>query len=135
MMMMMMMMMIISMIMIMVMVMTLIIIMMVMVIITMVMVMVMLLRWMFRTRRKMMMLRRKTDPKTGKHTLSKLAQSKCTWAFHKGKMDISQVCTRVTLYGNLRKNAGPQSWARHFVQACALETPMDKSQEPFCVEI
>ena len=87
----------------------------------MMMVMVMLLRWMFRTRRKMMMLRRKTDPKTGKHTLSKLAQSKCTWSFHKGKMHISQVFTRATLYGNLRKNAGPQSRARHFAQACVVE--------------
>ena len=29
-----------------------------------------MVRWMLRTRRKlMMMLRRKTDPKTGKHTL------------------------------------------------------------------
>ena len=30
-----------------------------------------------------MMLRRKTDPKTGKHTLCEPAQSKCTWTFHK----------------------------------------------------
>ena len=38
-------------------------------------------------RRKMMMLsmtlRRKTDPKTGKHTLCEPAQSKCTWTCHK----------------------------------------------------
>ena len=43
-----------------------------------------MMRWMLRTRRKMMMLRRrmlrrKTDPKTGKHTLCEPAQSKCTW--------------------------------------------------------
>ena len=40
-----------------------------------------MMRWIVRTRRKMMMLRRmmlrgKTDPKTGKHTLCELAQSK-----------------------------------------------------------
>ena len=29
------------------------------------------------------MLRRKTDPKTGKHTLCEPAGSKCTWTFHK----------------------------------------------------
>ena len=39
--------------------------------------------WMLRRRRKMMMLRRmmlrtKTDPKTGTHTLCEPAQSKCT---------------------------------------------------------
>ena len=34
--------------------------------------------WMLRRRGKMMMLRRKTDPKTGKHTLREPAQSKCT---------------------------------------------------------
>ena len=37
-----------------------------------------MMRWMSRTRRKMMMLRRKTDRKTGKHTLREPAQSKCT---------------------------------------------------------
>ena len=31
----------------------------------------------------MMMLRRKTDPKTGKHTLCEPAQSKRAWTFHK----------------------------------------------------
>ena len=29
-----------------------------------------------------MTLRRKTDPKTGKHTLCEPAQSKCTWTCH-----------------------------------------------------
>ena len=38
-------------------------------------------------RRKMltlrrMMLRRKAEPKTGKHTLCEPAQSKCTWTLH-----------------------------------------------------
>ena len=50
------------------------------------------MKWMLRRRRKrrrrMMrwrgrMLRRKTDPKTRKHTLRQPAQSKCTWTFHK----------------------------------------------------
>ena len=31
----------------------------------------------------MWMLRRKTDPKTRKHTLCEPAQSKCTWTFDK----------------------------------------------------
>ena len=47
----------------------------------MVLLMVMVLRWMCSTRG--MMLRRKTDPKTGKHTLCEPAQSKSTWTFHK----------------------------------------------------
>ena len=42
-----------------------------------------MMKWMLR-RRKMMMWRRKTDPKTGKHTLCEPAQSKCTWTCHEG---------------------------------------------------
>ena len=47
-----------------------------------------IMKWMLRRRRKMMMwrgrmLRRKTDPKTRKHTLCEPAQSKRTWTFHK----------------------------------------------------
>ena len=48
--------------------------------------MMMVMMWMLRRRRrrkKIMMLGRKTDPKTGKHTSCKPAQSKCTWTFHK----------------------------------------------------
>ena len=50
-----------------------------------------MMRWMLRTRRKMMMLRRavlrrKTDPKTGKHTLCEPAQSKYTWTCHKSHL-------------------------------------------------
>ena len=46
------------------------------------------MKWMLRRRRKMMMwrgrmLRRKTDPKTRKHTLCEPAQSKRTWTFEK----------------------------------------------------
>ena len=37
---------------------------------------------MLRTRKRIM-LRSKTDPKTGKHTVCEPAQSKCTWTFHK----------------------------------------------------
>ena len=65
--------------------------------------------------------RKMPDIPSSTPVLCKLAQSKCTWACHKGKMDISQVCTRATLYGNLRKNAGPQSRTRHFAQACVVE--------------
>ena len=87
-----------------------------------------MMKWMLR-RRKMMMwrgrtLRRKTFPKTGKHTLCEPAQSKCTWTSDKSNF--------VEIY---RKNAGPQSRARHFVRACAIEMHTDISQEPFCVEI
>ena len=46
--------------------------------------------WMLRRRKIMilrrMMLRRKTDPKTGKHTLCEPAQSKCTRTFHKSHL-------------------------------------------------
>ena len=62
-----------------------------------------MMMWMLRRRRRKMMMsrrrmwRRKTDPKTGKHTLCELAQSKCTWTCHKrhyvrkfvGKMPVS----------------------------------------------
>ena len=34
-----------------------------------------------------------------------------------------------------RQNAGPQSRDTRFVRACAVETHMDISQEPFCMEI
>ena len=70
-----------------------------------------MMRWMLRTRRKMMMFRRKTDPKTGKHTLCEPAQSKCTWKCHKSGF--------VEIY---MKNAGPQSRHTRFVRACAVET-------------
>ena len=38
--------------------------------------------WMLR-RRKMIMLGRKTDPRTGKHTLPEPAQARCTWTGYK----------------------------------------------------
>ena len=59
-----------------------------------------------------------------KHTLREPAKSKCTWTFDKALW-----C------GNLPKNAGPQSRGHRFVRACAVETHMDISQEPFYVEI
>ena len=43
--------------------------------------------------------------------------------------------TRAISCGIYRKNAGPQACDTHFVRACAVETHMDISQEPFCVEI
>ena len=42
--------------------------------------------WMLRRRRKMMMLRGKTDRKTGKHTLCEPARSKCTRAILRGNL-------------------------------------------------
>ena len=109
-------------------------------------------------RRKMMMLRsrmlrRKTDPKTGKHTLCEPAQSKCRRTLHKshfaskitGKVaadtsgDIvlcepaQSKCTW-THYDTSQKpfcaviyseNAGPISRDTRFVRACAIEMHMD----------
>ena len=70
-------------------------------------------------------LRRKTDLKTGKHTLCEPAQLKCTWTGHKN--------TRGILWGNLGENAVHVSRGKHFVRACAVEMHMDTSQEAFCV--
>ena len=73
-----------------------------------------------------MMLRRKTDPKTGKHTLREPAQMKRT------HMDMSQEPFCVEIH---RNDAGPQFRDLRFVRACAVEMHMDISQEPFCVVI
>ena len=106
-----------------------------------------------------MRLRRKTDPKTGKHTLCEPAQAKCTWTFHKSHFvwiffwknagrrfrskHFVRACASRNAHGHFtraicveiyRKNAGRESRARHFVRACAVEPHMNISQEPFCVE-
>ena len=73
----------------------------------------------------MMMLRRKTDPKTGKHTLCEPAQSKCIWTCHKGHL----------LQKFYRENAGRFSCGQRFARACAVEMHMDMSEEAFCAEI
>ena len=70
-----------------------------------------------------MMLRRKTDPKTGKHTLCEPAQSKCTRTFHKSHLEIC------------RKSAVRQACDTRFVRGCAVEMHTDMSQEAFCAEI
>ena len=72
------------------------------------------------------MLRRKTDPKAGKHTLCEPARSTRTWTFDKSE----PFC--VDIY---KKNARCQSRGHRFARACAIEMHMDISQEPFCVEI
>ena len=78
--------------------------------------------WILRRRKRMqlrrMMLRRKTDPKTGKHTWREHAQPKCalTWQEHfdwKFTGKAPYLCVR----------------------ACAVEMRMDISQEPFCIQI
>ena len=77
-------------------------------------------------RRKMMimrrrrMLRRKTGPKTEKHTSCEPAQSKCRRTLHK-----SHLVWKIT--GHLRRH--------RFVRACAVEMLMDKVQQPFCMEM
>ena len=64
-----------------------------------------------------LMFRRKTDPKSGKHTVRA-----CAVEMHMA-MSLSIAC------GNLQENAGPRS------RGCAIETHMDMSQEPCSVEI
>ena len=105
-----------------------------------------------------MMLRRKTDPKTGKHTLCEPAQSKCTRTLQKSCVEIYRksavrqardtrfvrACT-VEMHMDMseevfcaeicREDAGPVSRGKHFVGACAVEMHMDMSQEAFCAEI
>jgi len=107
---------------------------------------------MMRLRR--MMLRRKTDPKTGKHTLCEPAQATCAWAFHKShsvwkftglakwprtppgtsfcaSRNAQGQSTRAILYGNLQGKQ-PGHLRRHrFVRACAVEMDINISQEPF----
>ena len=70
-----------------------------------------------------MMLRRKTDPKTGKHTLCEPVQSKCTRTLHKSCVEI------------YRKSAVRQAPDTRFVRACTVEMHMDMSEEAFCAEI
>ena len=84
---------------------------------------------MLRRRRKKMM-RRKTAPKTGKHTLCEPAQSKCTGTFHKrqlvwkftGKVPYAKPATPV-----LREPARSKcTWTcqkRHSVQKFTAKMP------------
>ena len=71
-----------------------------------------------------MRLRREDRSQDRKHTLCEPASAKCTWTFHK-----SHVVWKLT--GKCRTRVR----ARHYVQACVVETHMDISQEPCCVEI
>ena len=100
-------------------------------------------------------LRRKTDPKTGKHALCDRAQAKCTWTFEKRHFvwKFTEKCrTQIPrpafcaslhsrnahghlrsaiLCGNLQEKSRTPI-PQHFVRACAVETHMDISQGPFC---
>ena len=80
----------------------------------------------------MMMLRRRTNPKTGTHTLCKPAQSTCTWAFHKGqfKREFTVKCggprPGTTLCASLRnRNA-----LGHFTRATLRENLQEKCRGP-----
>ena len=64
-----------------------------------------------------MTLRRKTDPKTGKHTLCEPAHATCAWTFHKSHY------------------VGKFTRGHRFVRACAVEMHMDRAQEAFRAEI
>ena len=105
-----------------------------------------------------MMILRKTNPKTGKHTRCEPAQSQRAWTFHKSqfvsgltrKMSDPKPATHVWCesaqskctwtFGKSHfvwKVTGKMQDAvrgQHFVRACAVETHMGISQEPFCVE-
>ena len=63
---------------------------------------------------RMMILRRKTDPKTGDHTLCKPAQSKCTWTFDKSHFE--------------REFTGKMPRAKP-ASHCAVKMHLDISQE------
>ena len=80
------------------------------------MVLMLRLRKMMMLRRRRM-LRRKTDPKTGTHTLCEPAQSKCSRTSHK-----SHFAWKFT--GEMAR----------FVRACAVEMQTDIVQEPFCMK-
>ena len=67
-----------------------------------------------------MMLKRKTDPKTVKHTSCEPVQSKCTWTCQK----------RHFVWKFTGKIPDPYPGQR-FVRACAVEMHMDMSQEAF----
>ena len=129
------------------------------------MMLMLMLMFMLRRRRKMMMLRRrmlrrKTDPKTGKHTSCEPVQPKCRRTLHKsqsvwkirGKMaadtsgDIvlcepaQSKCTWTKCNSHFvrkiyMKNDRGHLQGHRFVRACAGEMHMDMSQEAFCAVI
>ena len=76
------------------------------------------------SRLRRMMLRRKTDPKTGKHTLCEPAQAKCTWTKYNNHF----------VWKFTGKTTGDTS-GTSFCASCAVETHMDMSQQAFCAEI
>ena len=73
----------------------------------------------------MMMLRRKTDPKTGKQDFARACAVEM-------QTDISQEQFCMEIY---RKNGRRHLRGHRFVRGCAVEMHMDISQEPFFVEI
>ena len=98
---------------------------------------------MLRTRKRIM-LRSKTDPKTGKHTVCEPAQSKCTRTFHRSHLygnlrgkwprtpprpafcaslrsrNAHGHFTRAILSGNLQGNAARVAHGHRFVRACTV---------------
>ena len=86
---------------------------------------------------RMMVLRKRTDPKTGTHTLYEPAESKCTWTCYKshfmrtvskdaGPRSATQTLWEPAqsepLYAEIYwKNAGAQKREADFVRACAVE--------------
>ena len=75
-----------------------------------------------------MMLRRKTDPKTGTHTLCEPAQSKCTWTFHK-----SHFTRKFT--GQMSEPIVSPERRHTLCAACAVEIHLDISQQPLYTDM
>ena len=74
------------------------------------------------------MLRRKTDPETGRHGNLRFARA-CTVEMH---MEISQEPFCMEIYrGNDRRHLR----GRRFPRPCTIEMHMDMSEEAYCAEI
>ena len=96
----------------------------------------------------MLMLRRRTDPKTEDHTLCEPAQSKYMSTFHK-QTRMSPECGHIFLCEPaqskrmsrfhkshfMRKKSAPQNHGADFVRACAVETHVKISQESLYAEL
>ena len=72
---------------------------------------------------RMLMLRRKTDPKTGKHTSCEPAQPKCRRTLHKSHF----------VWKFRGKMAAGHLQGHRFVRACASRNAHGQSTKPFCM--
>ena len=75
-----------------------------------------------------MMLRRKTDPKTGKHTLCEPAQSTCTWTGHKSQFVLN-------IIGKMDGDTSGDIVLCEPAQSKCTWTFEKSIEEPFCMKI